>query len=205
MSQDQTDLLLAARCARATRLCQQACAAFADIPTITYTSAQALGDAKPTARVLFIDVRSQEEMDVSMLPDAISRSAFESLALDPQVEAQSAILVPYCTIGYRSGEYGKALLALGWDKSCVFNGLGVVPFSHESGFRLVSPGPARAAGADDCSHEGATEQATMRMHVFGSQWDVAHPAYETRTFSVLQVLCRGALHLLHKWVTSVWG
>jgi len=200
VASDQFDKNLATRYARAMLLCRQACAHFPTIPIITYSQCLALVEDKKTERVVFIDVRSHEEREVSMLPGAISRSDFECLALDPQAEAQQGlVLVPYCTIGFRSGEYSAALLATGWDNGRVYNGAGVVPFSYEPGFRLVSR--ARSAASIRDTADRAGEEATMQVHVFSCQWDVAHPEYEAHTFDALHSLFQGAMHLLRKWMS----
>ena len=181
MTAEPTDELLVIRRAQAMALSEQTCANFA-VPPVSYSQYLALSEEKGADRLLLIDVRSPEEMEVSMIAGSMSQAAFESLALDPQAEGSRQLtLVPYCTIGHRSGLYGAALLAKGWDKRCVFNGLGVVPFSYEADFRLVfpasrtAPAATNSAGAADSSSEAAAA-ATMQLHVFSSRWDVAHPA-----------------------------
>ena len=54
--------------------------------------------AAPDNYVL-LDSRSQEEMDVGMIPNAITRAAFEA---DPS-KYESKEVVCYCTVGYISG------------------------------------------------------------------------------------------------------
>ena len=204
MTADPTDELLVIRCAQAMALSEQTCANFA-VPPVSFEKYLALSEEKGADRLLLIDVRSPEEMEVSMIAGSMSQAAFESLALDPQAEGSRQLaLVPYCTIGHRSGLYGAALLAKGWDKKCVFNGLGVVPFSYEADFRLVvpasrtAPAATNSAGAADSSSEAAAA-ATMQLHVFGARWDVAHPAYETCTFGVWG-LVKAAAGMLRAWL-----
>lgn len=69
----------------------------------------ASGDAdKP---LLPLDVRSDEEIAVSVIPGAITRSEYEA---DPGRYAGYR-LVPYCTVGYRSRQYTETLLDKGKD------------------------------------------------------------------------------------------
>ncbi len=115
-------------------------------------------------RVYLIDVRSQAERDISMEKTAVSSESFEALRLDPR-NADDVVLVPYCTIGHRSGVYAKQLIEKGWDRSRVFNGMGVVPFSYD-GLELKEPSGA----------------ATYSLHVYGEAWNLAHPDFVPHTF-----------------------
>ena len=65
-------------------------------------------DAKP---LLPLDVRSEEEIAVSVIPGAITRAEYEA---DPGRYAGYR-LVPYCTVGYRSRQYTETLLDEGVD------------------------------------------------------------------------------------------
>lgn len=65
-------------------------------------------DTKP---LLLVDVRSEKETAVSMIPGAVTREAYER---NPAQYADFRI-VPYCTVGVRSGRYTRRLLEAGVD------------------------------------------------------------------------------------------
>ncbi|MEM8667317.1 MAG: rhodanese-like domain-containing protein [Planctomycetota bacterium] len=60
--------------------------------------------AKPWKFVL-VDVRTQEELDVSVIPGAITKAEYEK----NQAKYSGKTVIPYCTIGGRSGAYAKKL------------------------------------------------------------------------------------------------
>ena len=101
-------------------------------------------------------------------PGAITQSEFE--ALDPSAYAGKT-LVPYCTIGYRSGEYARKLMKRGGrGEGCtVLNGAGVVEWTHSSGGESLVTGPASAP------------TQTKQVHVFGPKWDLLREDYTSVT------------------------
>ncbi|MCA9572545.1 MAG: rhodanese-like domain-containing protein [Myxococcales bacterium] len=104
--------------------------------------------------LVLVDVRSPEERQVSMLPGAITKEAFEA---DPAAYADRPV-VAYCTIGYRSGQWAKAERAKGVDARNLVGS--VLSWTH-AGLPL--------------EHDGHT---TKRVHVYGSTWNLAHSGYE---------------------------
>mmetsp|Transcript_58713 Transcript_58713/g.136998 ORF Transcript_58713/g.136998 Transcript_58713/m.136998 type:complete len:732 (-) Transcript_58713:123-2318(-) len=95
--------------------------------------------------VVLVDVRTVEEQRTSMIPGAVTQSTFEAELL-PALKsissnggAQVPLVVPYCTVGYRSHVYCQEL-----DEkhgiSNVRNGEGVIMWTFEGG-RLVRPTP----------------------------------------------------------------
>ena len=56
-------------------------------------------------RLLFVDVRKQAEQEVSMLPGAITDKEF----LKNPGAYKGHLVIAYCTIGYRSGEFARKL------------------------------------------------------------------------------------------------
>merc|ERR1719491_1589680 len=63
-------------------------------------------------RIVLVDVRTPEEQMVSMIPGAVTREVFEEEVLPTlkDEKATSPLIVPYCTVGYRSGLYCKELV-----------------------------------------------------------------------------------------------
>lgn len=104
---------------------------------------------KGSRQVVLVDVREAREMKVSMIPGAIDAETF-------QREAQSyrdAIVVPYCTAGYRSGFFTQELQEAGWD---VRNLEGSILAWTLAGLPLED-----------------AEGPTKRIHVYGRTWDLA--------------------------------
>jgi len=140
--------------------------------------------------VVLIDVRTDAERAVSMLPNAVSREDFErASAIDPQRYA-SATLVPYCTIGFRSGHYCNRLRSSG--ATDVRNGDGVVLWSHDAG--CLAPPAARGAAA-------SSAMTVRRLHVYGAEWDAAADDFETIRFGI-GGQTRGALSFASERVIS---
>ncbi|MEL7043785.1 MAG: rhodanese-like domain-containing protein [Pseudomonadota bacterium] len=85
------------------------------VPTLSaqeISAARAVGSGIPGNKpLLLVDVRSDREIAVSVIPGAISRAQYE---LAPELYADYRI-VPYCTVGYRSARYTRKLLKAGRD------------------------------------------------------------------------------------------
>eukprot|EP00903_Cladosiphon_okamuranus_P016718 g15410.t1 len=155
-------------------------------------------------RVVLVDVRTEEEMKVSMLRGALTREEFESSNLGEPVRTGKKFLasfsdgeqawdvdvvVPYCTVGFRSGQYAKKLMGLGYPS--VKNSEGVVLWTHEIGSGLVARNACAEDSASDAEHSPGDDADTdtdagvevKRVHVFGSPWDHASEEFETVKFS----------------------
>jgi rhodanese-related sulfurtransferase len=63
------------------------------------------GTQAPKPGFVVVDVRSEAEVNVSIIPGAITKAEFEKNR--QQYEGQTVI--PYCTVGGRSGAYAKQL------------------------------------------------------------------------------------------------
>ena len=59
----------------------------------------------PPASFVVVDVRSDAEVNVSVIPGAITKAQFEK----NRVQYVNRLVIPYCTIGVRSGAYAKRL------------------------------------------------------------------------------------------------
>lgn len=78
------------------------------IETISTEQLRAARDANDPMIVL-VDVRSEAERSVSMIPGAITAGTFEA----DLTSYEGKIIVPYCTIGGRSYLYARKLSAAG--------------------------------------------------------------------------------------------
>lgn len=126
-----------------------------EFPEVREIRPQELVKMQQDSTVTLVDVRTEAEQKVSMIPGAIAIQDFEA-ATEPQSEVP---IVFYCTIGYRSAEaatrYQQSGFAtynlregiLGW----IYQGLSV-----------------EVNGRD-----------TNRVHVYGKRWDLAPRGYET--------------------------
>ena len=106
--------------------------------------------------IILVDVRSPEERSVSMIPGAITQAEFEqNLA---QYTQNQAIIVAYCTIGYRSGKYAERLRKKGIN---ILNLEGsLLAWSHIRGKLINATG------------------STNKIHVFGRKWQLTADSYQ---------------------------
>jgi sodium/bile acid cotransporter 7 len=118
----------------------------------------------PSGTIVFVDTREAEEMDVSMLPDAITRAAF----LKNVERYREKTIVAYCTISYRSGKFAEEMAARG-----------VTIYNLEGGILAWV-----LEGGTVCDKEGESK----RIHVYGGEWDYAPAGYETVKFSFFERL-----------------
>lgn len=155
--------------------------------------------------VVLVDVRTAEERAVSVVASAISQEEFltnklpriqEQLRVqqgqeqgeeEPWQEKKKVLVVPYCTIGFRSGQFADKLVRdYGLPRDMVANGEGVVLFSHDPNVRFVRPG---ASGE---------HVATNRVHVFGTTWDLCASSLETQIFGMWSWLSNAVWALLRR-------
>lgn len=71
--------------------------------------AKASGQDAPPADFVVVDVRSQAEVDVSVIPGAITKAQYEANG----EKYQGRLVIPYCTVGGRSSVYAKQLAKAG--------------------------------------------------------------------------------------------
>lgn len=150
--QNPGDLSDAEKRARIDELYESYRSDFPDAPEVTSeTLARML--AGPEALVL-VDVRSDDEREVSTLPGAISRKEFERNA----DRFAGREVVTYCTIGYRSGRYTAELVEKGWNAHNLRGS--IVSWTHVGG---------------ELDHGGSP---TRKVHVYGRSWNLVAEGYE---------------------------
>lgn len=120
------------------------------VPTITLEEIREAGEKGEPLQ--FVDVRSEEEMAVSMLPGAITRREYER---NPEAY-EDARIVPYCTVGARSGKYTRELRERG---ITAVNYRGSIIDWVENGEPLVTP-------------DG---EPTKRVHTYSDRFSVPEP------------------------------
>ncbi|MGK7935043.1 MAG: rhodanese-like domain-containing protein [Xenococcaceae cyanobacterium] len=123
-------------------------------PGVKELSAQEVQQLQQQEKVILVDVRTRNEMKVSMIMGAISQEEFE---LDRK-KYRNYTIIPYCTIGSRSGIYAKKLQEQDFR---VFNFKGsILSWSHAGG-KLVN-----------------NKGITNRIHIYGKKWDLAARNYQ---------------------------
>ncbi len=111
--------------------------------------------ARPKERpAVLVDVREPHERRVSMLPGAITKEEFERNSF----RYRSWVVVPYCTIGVRSGIYTKTL--------------------RDQGFEAQNLAGSALAWAHAGLPFEAAGKATRRVHVFNAGWNLLPRGYE---------------------------
>lgn len=111
--------------------------------------------------IVFVDTRKPEEMEVSMLPGAITESAFRK---EPEKYA-GKMMVAYCTISYRSGLFAQEMTKKG------------IPVINLSGGLLAWV----LEGGNVYDADGETN----RIHVYGKKWNYPPAGYESVMFGLL--------------------
>ncbi len=71
--------------------------------------AQKNGDEPPAATFVLVDVRTDAEVNVSVIPGAITKSQYEA----NRASYAGRLVIPYCTVGGRSASYAKELTRRG--------------------------------------------------------------------------------------------
>jgi len=115
-----------------------------------------------TAEVLFVDVRRPAEMNVSMLPNAITSNEF----LKNPSKYKDFKIVVYCTISYRSGMFAKEMEKKGLKISNLSGGL--LAWVLEGGKVFDTHGE------------------TKRIHVYNQKWNYLPRGYEMVEFNFFE-------------------
>ncbi|MEM8828436.1 MAG: rhodanese-like domain-containing protein [Cyanobacteria bacterium P01_G01_bin.19] len=127
---------------------------FPQVKGITVQKLQQL--QQQNQNIILVDVRSPKEREVSIIPGAITSEEFEANL--EQYEDSNAIIVAYCTIGYRSGKYASKLRQQGIE---ILNLEGsLLAWSYIEG-KLVD-----------------RNGSTNKVHVFGRQWQLTADDYQ---------------------------
>ncbi len=125
---------------------------FPDVPTGSPEDVYAWQQLDPE-KIVLIDVREPQEQAVSMLPTAIRAETVSEL---PRLN-RDQILVPYCTIGYRSARFARELREA-WPNVFNLEG-GILAWCH-AGLPLLS---------------GSV--STRTVHVYASDWNLLPDGY----------------------------
>jgi rhodanese-related sulfurtransferase len=106
-------------------------------PEVSEITAEELSGLLSQNNVVLVDVRSEAEQQVSMIPGAIPAQQF----VTSQDDYDGATVIAYCTVGHRSGLFAKDLLAQGRK---VLNLKGaILAWTHAGGELEDANGPTR--------------------------------------------------------------
>jgi len=141
--------------------------------------------------LIVVDVRTEAEQQISMIPGAITETAFArrggAKLLQKLAAKRPVRCVAYCTIGKRSGDFCVALskiLASDLDTAHslkIFNLAGSILAWTHAGLDLVAPKGNHLEEACSDVNESASEKEqakgprTMAVHAFGAKWAAVVP------------------------------
>lgn len=160
-----------------------------------------------------------------MIPGAVTQAFFEEAVLpvlrEPRRsggtdDGEEPLVVPYCTVGYRSGLYCRDLVRVHGLRH-VRNGEGVIMWTFD-GDGLVKPYPGDVPRRAPtlpwharqplplpgviAEHSTADDQVqpdvVREVHVYGKPWDMAAEGYETQYFTAADGASRFILGKLRR-------
>jgi len=123
-------------------------------PQVEGISAEELRGLEPDRKVALVDVRTPEEQAVSMIPGAITQQEFDA----HRANYADSLVVTYCTIGARSGEYAAKLREEGLEVRNLEGS--ILAWTHAGGELKGPDGPTR------------------KVHVYDKRWNLAADGYD---------------------------
>lgn len=133
-----------------------------EFPSVKVLTPKKAMDLAESGKLVVVDVRDNREIDVSIIPGAITQKKFLSQA----DKYKNKTIMAYCTIGYRSGIFAREMQKKGID---VFNLKGgILAWTLEGGKVTDSNGIVR------------------RIHVYGEKWKYAPKGYEAVVFGFFE-------------------
>jgi len=201
------------------------CAKFPEIPSLTSTDLIRQQEQEKQAhsqhtveapKTLLVDVRTQAERDVSIIPGALSLSEFHNLMKIENPTAQACpppiTVVTYCTIGYRSGLAARSLQAQ-YALHCVQNLDGIISYTHACSRSNSDIDKKGTTSSNDLNHaislvHPRTRKPTNRVHVYGPSWNYIHSNFEAQFFNPWSLLWTtaqvGLVSLFYKIQSLIW-
>lgn len=131
---------------------------FNNVKTITPLELHEI-QSKDAKCMVLVDVRTPEELAISRIPGALTADEF----WENRESYREVVVVPYCTIGYRSAQYCEKL--------------------HEEGFEALNLSAGIVGWTQEqYPLETNDKKETKRVHVFGKQWELQGDGYEAVKF-----------------------
>jgi len=135
-----------------------------DFPDVKEIHPKQAMELLKAGKVIFVDIRKQSEMDVSMLPDAIPEAVF----LEHPEKYKNKMVVAYCTISYRSALFTQKMQKQNIPVQNLIGGL--LAWVLEGGKIYDQKGE------------------TKRIHVYGKEWNYPADGYESVMFGFFERL-----------------
>ena len=128
---------------------------FNDVPQL---SAKMWGELTETQRqeMVLVDVRTEPEIDVSIIPGAITWDEYQA----NQSKYEGQAVVTYCTVGYRSAHAARELREQGVTAYNFYGG--IIAWTQVHG-----------------TLHDLTGAITNRVHTYGSRWDFVSSEYQS--------------------------
>ncbi len=135
-----------------------------DFPTVKDISPRQTMELLNNLAVVFVDTRKPAEMEVSMLPNAVTKKNFMH---NPNIYKDKTVVV-YCTAGYRSGVFARQMAEKGITTYNLQGG--ILAWTLEGGKIYDANGE------------------TKRIHVFGKKWNYAPDGYAVVMFGLFGMI-----------------
>lgn len=129
-----------------------------DFPSVEDMTPMAAKKLMETGQVIFVDVRKPSEMEISLIPGAVTKKQF----LKEPSKFHNHTVVAYCTIGARSGKFAMKMAKKGIRTYNLRGGL--LAWVLEGGKVYDQKGE------------------TKRVHVYGKKWNYLPDGYEAVMF-----------------------
>lgn len=135
-----------------------------DFPDVTDIHPIQAMELWKSGKAVFVDTRSQSEINISMLPVSISQATF----LENPEKYRDKTVITYCTISYRSGKFAQEMKKRN------------TPVQNLVGGMLAWV----LEGGKIYNKTGETKQ----IHVYGENWDYPAKGYESVQFGFFEKL-----------------
>ena len=149
---------------------------FPDVPMMSSKELIERQERDDASKLVLVDVRTQPERQVSMIPGAIALDEFEATL---ETTESPVTVITYCTIGYRSGFEARRLRQK-YSIPQVYSLDGILAYTHAPSSSLIQ--------IDAKTMESVP---TSRVHTFGFIWkNCANPDYEISMYGFPSFLGR---------------
>jgi sodium/bile acid cotransporter 7 len=135
-----------------------------DFPTVKDISPLQTMELMNNDTVVLVDTRKPAEMEISMLPNAVTKKNFMH---NPNIYKDKTVVV-YCTAGYRSGVFARKMAEKGITTYNLQGG--ILAWTLEGGKIYDANGE------------------TNRIHVFGKKWNYAPDGYTVVMFGLFGMI-----------------
>lgn len=140
---------------------------------------------------VLVDVREPEERSVSYIPGSVTADEFlQQLtnSADSTNPYKNHVVIPYCTIGVRSGWFCDKLVQLGHFPSNQVRNLdgSILAYAHrlqELECLLTQKPEPTYKSLESAMLVNESGERTKKIHTFSSDWDLGPSSFQTEQFS----------------------